>query len=169
MVWRFVQPRTDRQACAPLGSVLKTMTRSSYNLDPRTRRHHAARWLARSGVALLGATLLLSRNSAQESVPGQSGAAVQHDVGNFSDLAREERLAPSHPQKRFKVRRLMPKSSYALPVPAGAPTRAPLASTVLAESISPSSPITADSSQLSPPPSASFLALGDDGTRSEER
>src|SRR2546425_7652580 len=145
MARRFVRARADRQAGAPLGGVLKTMNRSSDNLNPRARRPHAARWLARTVVALLGATLLLSRNSAQESVPGQSGAAALHDVGNFSDLAREERLAPSHPHKRFKARRLMPKSSYALPVPAGAPTRTPSASTALAASVSPTSPIAADS------------------------
>jgi len=113
---------------------------------------------------LLGATLLWSRIAAQESVPGRAGAADQQDAGNFSELARRARLAPSHPHKRFKARRLMPKSSYALPVPAGASTRAPSASTALAASVSPSSATAADSSPSSPPASASFLALEDDGS-----
>src|SRR5947209_15195621 len=120
---------------------------------------------------LLGfvAILLVSSSSAQQGVPGQPGVITAQDVANFSELARQEALSPTSVQLTPIPFHHVPRRLQHMPAPASPA----LATESTVEESAPKAAFSASASagpvpqvsSPSPAPSASFLALPDDGRK----
>ncbi len=111
------------------------------------------------------ATLITARSSAQQGIPGTPGVATYHSVANLADIARQEALAaPPPPQKAKPVFRL-PKNVH-LSIPSGAlPTNPPVSKLVQRAPLAAAGATIQSPLIASPPTSAGFLALPDDGRK----
>ena len=150
------------------------MKRSIISMRPVALAAHLARIPLFQLILWCFAALLVPRGSAQEGISGQLGVANYEDVANFSELARKEASTPPSVQPRkakpfFRV----PKRIHNLPVSRnGISSAKPVSKTPqnspLSAQSSPSSaagPGAGGPSVPSPAPSASFLALADDGRK----
>ena len=133
-----------------------------HETNGRRRRASALGSDARASATLSALAVLVSAlvspvaTSAEGNVPGVRVVAAARAVVNFADLAREEASAPM--ERRAPVtRRLMP-----LPQRLPLPDRIVLAPE---ETTTSAGEISAWPQALSPAPSSSFLALGDNNTR----
>jgi len=127
-------------------------------------------WLAIAAGLLLSGLFVAPHLAAAEAAKGRTGVATGRDTGNFTELANQEKGSARTIPGKSKPARALVRPRPNLPVPESA--RREAASRIAASSLTTATASTTaeavatpeSSGQPPPPLTASFAALGDNGT-----